>query len=130
MEGCVTKPLADKCREKFDALIAPVRERARTLGYAIAVHGSIARDIDLIAVPWTDWAVPAAELAMAVQDAARDAIGIAFIAPHEEPELPRCRPHGRLCWSFHLGGGPYIDLSVLPRSDGIEAYRPESQVVC
>ena len=27
---------------------------------------------------------------------------------------PGMKPHGRLCWSFHLGGGPYIDLSVMP----------------
>lgn len=32
---------------------------AREHGYALAVHGSLARDLDLIACPWTDDAAPA-----------------------------------------------------------------------
>lgn len=36
-----------------DALPA-VRRRARQLGYAIGVHGSMLRDLDLIAVPWIE----------------------------------------------------------------------------
>ena len=29
---------------------------------------------------------------------------------------PGLKPHGRLTWSFHVGGGPYLDLSVMPRA--------------
>lgn len=36
---------------------APLAEVARTLGYAIAVHGSQQRDLDLVAVPWVEEAV-------------------------------------------------------------------------
>lgn len=32
--------------------VGPVREAARTMGYAIGEHGSHQRDLDLIAVPW------------------------------------------------------------------------------
>ncbi len=37
-------------------IIKRAREVARTNGWAIGVHGSLSRDIDLIAVPWTDQA--------------------------------------------------------------------------
>ena len=34
-----------------------IRELAREVGYAIGVHGTLERDLDLIAAPWTDEAV-------------------------------------------------------------------------
>lgn len=108
--------VANACRRAYRLSIDAIREAARAKGYAIGVHGSLARDIDLIAAPWSDWAAPADELAEAVRLAAEQATGAAFLAPHSAAEFPRPKPHGRLCWSFHLGGGPYIDLSVLPRS--------------
>lgn len=41
--------------EKFYISILPrIREEARKLGFAIGVHGSMRRDLDLIAVPWVE----------------------------------------------------------------------------
>lgn len=37
-----------------DEVIARVREIALKHGWAVGVHGSLVRDIDLIAVPWTE----------------------------------------------------------------------------
>lgn len=97
----------------------PLREVARTHGYALAVHGTLKRDIDLVACPWSEPCRDAIDLALAIRSKAAEIHGHAFIAPHEEDEFHRCgcpgmKPHGRLVWSFHLGGGPYIDLSVFP----------------
>ena len=77
-------------------------------GYAIAIHGSMTRDLDLIAAPWTDEATSAEELVEAVADR----IG-AFI--EEPPRSPTQKPHGRLAWSLILCGSGYIDLSVMSR---------------
>lgn len=82
---------------------------AKEHGYALTVHGSMARDFDFVAVPWVEEASAPADLAAALIRACGG-----FLAPHEERELPRRKPHGRLCWAIHLGGGPYIDLSVIP----------------
>jgi hypothetical protein len=49
---------------------------ARSKGYALAVHGSLARDIDLVAVPWVEEAASAAELAEAVRAAAERPPGV------------------------------------------------------
>lgn len=107
------------CGEYAARLIPLIRDRAKELGYAIGVHGSLQRDIDLIAAPWTDEAVPAIELAQAVQKVAEKEIGFAFALPHEDSTYfrmgqPGNKSMGRLCWSFHLGGGPYIDISIMP----------------
>ncbi len=91
----------------YAALYPQMAEIARLLGYALAIHGSLSRDLDLIAVPWTEEAVESECLA----EALRGAVG-GFWAPHD---FPATKPHGRRAWSIQMGSGPYIDLSVMPR---------------
>ena len=102
-------------------LVEELRTVARELGYAIGTHGSMVRDIDLIAVPWTNEAVSAAELAEALRKRTQELCSAAFLSDLERDEFflcgcPGLKPHGRLTWSFHVGGGPYLDLSVMPRA--------------
>ncbi len=107
-------------------LLPALREVARRLGYALAVHGSLERDIDLIAVPWRDGAVDAPELAAAMFRACEAIMGFAtwpggwteketWDAPVGSLPNPSRKPYGRLGWMIILSGGPYIDLSVTPR---------------
>jgi hypothetical protein len=110
-----------KAEQQAARLLGPLRETARENGYALLVHGSLKRDIDLVAVPWAHDAVPQIVLAEAIRLKAAEVnpIGVAFIKPDEDDQFhrdgcPGMKPHGRLCWGFHLGGGPYIDLSVMP----------------
>jgi len=100
-------------------LIEPLREVAKAHGYALAEHGSQRRDIDLVAIPWTADAGDPIVLAEAIRAKTEEMIDIAFPTEHENTEYfwrgePGAKPHGRLTWAFHLGGGPYIDLSVMP----------------
>lgn len=118
----VSPPHEAKTRELYERLIEPLRAVAKHHGYALAVHGSLERDIDLIAAPWIAREATSEPrvLAEAIRDeAARLNNGIAFMHHLESGEYfedgcPGMKPHGRLAWSYHLGGGPYIDLSVMP----------------
>lgn len=109
-------------KEYYAKLIEPLRAKARELGYALGVHGSLVFDIDLIAAPWAKEAVEPKMLAEALRVVAEEIIGFAFNSDAynaSNPDYfhngePGLKPHGRLVWSYHLGGGPYIDLSVLP----------------
>jgi len=110
-------------REHHDRMIGALRWVARKHGYALAVHGTLARDIDLVAVPWTSSACDPVFLAMALRDVAAELNkGVALLLDAERADnpdyfydgCPGAKPHGRLCWAWHLGGGPYIDLSVFP----------------
>lgn len=105
--------LAETCRRAYRLTIDAIRDAAKAHGYAIGVHGSLSRDIDLIACPWTVDAAPAADLAEAVRAAAAGAIpgGNCWSMQGD----PKPKPHGRLCWSFHFAAGGYLDLSVMPR---------------
>jgi hypothetical protein len=91
------------------ALLPRLRLVARKHGYALAVHGSLQRDFDLIAAPWVEQVSSPAVLAEALRLAAGGVIE--YGRPGRDPMQ---KPHGRLAWSIHLGGRQYIDLSVMP----------------
>lgn len=94
----------------FAALLPILQEKIRPLGYALAVHGSMNRDFDLIAVPWDEGAVaPASDVHRAIFDA---------VSPYRVPNIkhgPEKKPHGRIGWIIPLHAGAAIDLSVMPR---------------
>jgi len=108
---------ADRTLQCYKAMIAALRYVAWRNGYALAVHGSLKTDIDLVAIPWRDGAVAADELAEEVRLTAERIIGTARI--RERDKNPEAKPNGRLIWLFYLQPqgveGPYIDLSVMPR---------------
>lgn len=113
-------PHAARTREYYDILIKPLRYVAYRCGYALAVHGSLGFDIDLVACPWRDTAISAQHLAEEIRSTAEKIIGICKIWKKDEGRLPEKKPCGRLGWSFYLVQedcgqlGPYIDLSVMP----------------
>jgi hypothetical protein len=97
-------------------MLLPVfREVARQRGYAIGVHGSLARDIDLIACPWAFNACDPKDLADALFKVA-DVVLYTHREEGKQDGKPGLKPFGRLCWVLHVGCGIYIDLSVMPRS--------------
>jgi hypothetical protein len=55
------------CRSILDSVLPAIREAAKFQGYAVAVHGSLKRDIDLFAVAWTDHARPPDELVRVIK---------------------------------------------------------------
>lgn len=99
-----------------DEIITDVRLVARGLGYAVGVHGSLKRDLDLIAAPWSSDARAASTLANAVGD-------LPYLRMRNEEGFrpPILKPHGRKGWVYYVvlskRGVPYfVDLSVLPRA--------------
>lgn len=118
-------PLITEAFRKYQLLSEPLAATARSLGYALAFHGSIARDIDFLACPWTEQAVAPRLLAEAIRVKAAEVNGgLCFTDPRTDDEYhkdgcPGLKPHGRLCWVFYLGGPVYIDLSVMPKHDVI-----------
>jgi len=97
----------------YERLLPEIRDAAWRLGYCIAVHGTMRRDFDLVAVPWIEAAAPAEQLVLAIMEAVgADPIYL------ECRQQPTRKPHGRLAWSLHLKLCPhlYVDLSVMPRT--------------
>lgn len=110
----------------YSAFIVKARLVAKSEGYAIAIHGSTTRDLDLIAVPWI--ATPRLPAALACQiafntgwliqksDGTRAGIG--------ERVEPAIREHGRMVWTFLPPSADptspdwpdprFVDFSVIP----------------
>lgn len=110
----------------YAALANLMRDTAEAVGYMLSIHGSMRRDLDVIAVPWVVEAKSPEELIEALRasvggyiledgtPAARyNAESGKFVAA--EVKNPEVKPHGRLAWSIQLGGGSYIDVSIMPR---------------
>lgn len=82
----------------------------REHGYALAVHGSVGTDFDLIAVPWVDEAGdPQAVIAECLKK-------FAFDGPPEQKEFTP-KPHSRIAYKLHLSFGDCsLDISFTPRT--------------
>lgn len=105
-------PRIEMCEEYYDVLIAALKHVAYRCGYAITVHGSLKRDIDLVACPWRDSCISANSLVKDLREAAEIIIGFGELTGPEK------KPCGRLAYSIHLTyEGPrncYLDISVMP----------------
>lgn len=113
--------------QRYAALLPVLRDVARTYGYALAVHGSQRRDLDVVAVPWVERACSAATLVEALRLAVGGAIiyGRDVLAGDHAQRNPTQKPHGRQAWAIHVGGRLYIDVSVMPLSSGLPATEAE-----
>lgn len=74
-------------------------------GYALAVHGSLARDFDIIAVPW-------GENVSSPEDVIKEVIDGFAIRQIGEFDIKR---HGRIAYNISVGFGDCaLDLSFFP----------------
>lgn len=85
--------------------LAPLIQRAYLHGYALAVHGSLHRDLDLIAVAWREDADSPETLVEMLQQHE----GLIYSGPWVD------KPHGRRAISLRTRGWHKpIDLSIIP----------------
>ena len=100
-------------RALLEIVLPPIRSAARNQGYAVAVHGSLNRDIDLIAVPWREGAMNADSLIDKISGAVTGAVGSCLKQGDSWTE----KPHGRKAITLLVYCGQnymQIDLSVMP----------------
>lgn len=88
---------------------------ARNHGYALAMHGSMLRDIDLVAVPWVRRCKAPSTLIKAMRAIVEALAGKekVYVRVSKKPEV---KPHGRLAWSLFFSRDAYLDISIIPAS--------------
>jgi hypothetical protein len=101
----------------YVALYPMLQQIAKRHGYALAVHGSLHRDFDLVAIPWIEEASEPLKLIRAIKKAMR------AVTQHENTDhlIPLCdpreRPHGRIGYALHFTNqgmyGGYLDISIM-----------------
>ena len=104
----------------YAVLYPALEEAANDHGYALSIHGSMARDFDLIAVPWVEEATEPIELILALKKVCGGVFRHVDFDDLVEEHKPTVKPHGRMAWSLHLTNdgceGPYLDVSVMPKT--------------
>lgn len=98
----------------YKSIIPAIREKAKTLGFAIGAHGSLCRDLDLIAIPWVDEHATAGKLAKAIQQTATGGICNSSFQWEHKP-CGRIATSLPVCWCYDNApdGAGHIDLSVV-----------------
>lgn len=95
----------------LDETIPELRLAARGCGYALAIHGSLARDIDIIAIPWEQQADDPELLFERLLGVLAGKFGRAARSGDWVDKA-----HGRRAAMIYLPGMcPEIDFSVMPR---------------
>lgn len=89
-------------------LYPKLAEVFRAHGYALAVHGSLANDFDLVAVPWIESASHPQEVA----EDCNTKFAAKFSVANGDP-----RPHGRIAYKLNLSFADCaLDVSFTPRA--------------
>lgn len=119
----------------YFAIIASQLDRvAQRFGWAVTLHGSMSRDLDVVLIPWTD----DAEHEDKVVDAIRFFVEGTYITSARKRNEKKMKsstkdgiahfsvtekPHGRRAISLYIGHSQYyLDISIMPR---IEKMKPE-----
>ena len=89
----------------YSMLWMAMTKTANRCGYALALHGSMGRDLDVVAVPWTEDCDTGFQLV--VKLCKRH--GLSAARP-----LRVKKPHGRVAYALVMEGTYYVDLSVMP----------------
>lgn len=100
----------------YCALYPQLAEIIKEYGYATAPHGSLARDFDIVCIPWTGEAQAPEKIIERLVDV------FAWVEIGE----PEVRQHGRKIWTLAVGFGEcFIDISFMPRESDWEQRQQE-----
>jgi hypothetical protein len=95
---------------EYARIYTVIRLLAWQEGYAAMMHGSFTRDLDIVAVPWTDKACEPEHLV-------RRVLASNLNLSEADPGKPGSKPHGRLVWTLMLpefGDPRFVDFSIMP----------------
>lgn len=96
-------------RAVFYTVIYPkFRQKCLELGYTLALHGSMATDMDMIAIPWVEDAAPETEVVKAISDCIGETVWKEY-----HIKDPKEQPHNRITYTLSIYSDWYIDLSIM-----------------
>ena len=85
------------------------RQAAMDKGWALALHGSLASDMDIMAMPWVEGASSSDEMIEALEDC--------FDYPDDahvfKTEKSLDNPNNRVVYTIHIHSDFYIDLNII-----------------
>ena len=92
----------------YAAIWEDLRNAALDCGWALGLHGSLANDMDIMAMPWVEDAKPVEEMIDAIINCFTD-------NPFNDiSRKPYCnKPNGRVVYTIHIWKDWYLDINVI-----------------
>lgn len=103
-------------RAAFYAAIWPdIMKVAHDCGWALGLHGSLASDMDIMAMPWTADAESVESMILAISEC------FAGNPRQDYHAIPfRGKPHGRVVYTIGIWADWYLDINVIEVQTGQE----------
>ena len=93
----------------YAAMWDDFRQAAMDKGWALGLHGSLASDMDIMAMPWIENASPVEEMIEALEDC--------LTQPDSDLWMPTQKhidqPNNRIVYTICIFGDFYLDLNVI-----------------
>jgi len=85
-----------------------LRQAAMNCGWALALHGSLANDMDIMAMPWVEDAKSVDVMIKALSDCFTE-------SPFKEHHLVphNTKPHGRTVYTMSIWADFHLDISII-----------------
>lgn len=96
----------------YACCLETLRRTAKDYGYALAVHGSLASDLDLIAVQWSEYCEEPKYLVRALLEAL-SGTWWEDMGDVEKLTMPERRYKTQLHYTLPMSGEYYVDLTVI-----------------
>lgn len=85
-----------------------LRNAAMDCGWALGLHGSLANDMDIMAMPWIEDAKSVEEMIQALSDCFTDnPFKNKHIVPHYN------KPNGRVVYTMSIWADFYLDINII-----------------
>jgi len=95
----------------FYASIWPdLRDAAMDCGWALGLHGSLSKDMDIMAMPWVEGAKPVEEMIKALSGCFTES---RFAEQHLVPKTGK--PNGRVVYTMSIWADFYLDINIISR---------------
>lgn len=94
------------------------RKAALDCGWALGLHGSLANDMDIMAMPWTQNANSAEEMVKAIEGC----LTIPDKALHFETKKSIDKPNNRTVFTVHIFADFYLDINVIDTRLAVENF--------
>jgi hypothetical protein len=100
--------VADGKAAFYACIYGDIRKAAMDCGWALGLHGSLASDMDIMAMPWTEDARPVEEMIQALSDCFTEN---PFKDTHTVPHYDR--PNNRVVYTMSIWADFYLDINVI-----------------
>lgn len=97
-------------RAAFYATIWPdLRDAALDCGWALGLHGSLASDMDLMAMPWTESAKPVDDMIESITKCFTD-------NPFCKPTVTTNKPNDRVVYTISIWADFHLDINIISKT--------------